>query len=283
MFRWLRKKIDNFNEVVTEGNYRLPPKSWGELITGIKPKLQLPATSEVAIGTTMIDTSKNLGERFFWGFGVAALGGLVALKWAALIFGTVGIGVYTLEYFQAKKSRNDVITEINYAGQKVKGTRADLYRLHRAQNMIMNITGNLGDSTMIDATHKVLESVKAERGRVEVLEGGRYKASKDAYSFTEPDFRLLVDDLPEFEDKSAIKIDGISLRKGWDGKAATPDDIINHLAALEESLPPEMREKLNQRLKREQPAAVKPAVEAPVVKPPVVEVPAAKPAAAAPT
>lgn len=267
MLQWMRKSMDNFNQVITEGNYRMPPMTWGRLITGIKPQLQLPATSEVAVGTTMIDTGKMLGEKFMWAFAVAALT-VSALKWAAIGFGVVGAAVYTAEYWRAKKSRNDEITEINFAGQKVKGTRADLYRLHMAQLRIMNIQDHLGASTTTtaDAICTVLETVKNERARVQVLDGGRYKASEAAYAFTEPDFRLLVDDLPEFEPKKPEANDNepvaepgainkISLRDGWDSKRVSADEIVERLAALQEALPPDVQEKLAQRLKNKPPAA----------------------------
>ena len=260
MFDWARRSVDNFNQVITEGNYRMPPMTWGRLITGIKPQLQLPATSEVAVGTTMIDTGKMLGEKFMWAFAVAALT-VSALKWAAIGFGVVGVAVYTGEYWRAKKSRNDEITEINFAGQKVKGTRADLYRLHMAQLRIMNISDHLASTngTAADAICQILETVKNERARVKVMEGGRYKASEAAYAFTEPDFRLLVDDLPEFEPKKEATNDnqtqpgglnGISLREGWDSKRVSADEIVERLAALEEALPADVKQKLDARLGR---------------------------------
>lgn len=248
VFRWLKNKLDQFNQVVSEGNYRLPPMTFVRLITGIKPKLELPATAEAAMGTSMIDTGKNLGERFLWAFSITALGGVVALKWAALGFGLAGIGVYSLEYIRAKKSREDEITEVNLAGQRVKGKRADLYRLHNAQVRVMNITDKLshGEETAGEAVRKILDSVKDERARVEVLDAGRYKASATAYEFTEPDFRF-VTEMPEFDDKSSVRIDSLSLRPGWDSQRASADEIVERLAALEESLPPELREKLEAR------------------------------------
>lgn len=277
MLNWLRNSIDTFNKVVSEGNYRRPQKTWSELITGIKPKLQLPATSEGAVGTTMLDTGKMLGERFLWGFGIAAVGGLVALKWAALIFFAAGATVYTVEYLQAKKTRNDVITEINAAGQKVKGTRADLYHLRRAQNLILNVADNPGDGTLAEATRKILEGVKEQRGRVTVVDPGRTK-NKDAYAFTEQDLRLM-EDMPEFEDKTGLRIDSISLKPAWDSKRASADEVVERLAALEESLPADIKAKLDLRLKRPQSAPEVKVVPAPVVE--VKAIPAA-PAAPAP-
>jgi len=271
MLKWLRKSVEKFNQVVSEGNYRRPQKTWMELITGIKPKLQLPATSEGAIGTTMIDAGKTFGDKFIWAFGISALGGIVALKWAAGIFLLAGIAVYAVEYIQAAKTRNDIITEVNAAGQKVRGTRADLYRLRRAQNQILNITDNPGETTLAEAKQKILDSVKEERTRITVEHPGRSKAAS-VYAFTEQDMRL-VEDIPEFEDKTGLRIDSISLKPAWDSKRATADEVVERLAALEESLPPDMREKLDQRLKRGAPevkavpAVTPPPPAAPVVPP----------------
>jgi len=269
MFKWLEKSIERFNKVVTEGNYRMPPMTFGRLIRGLKPQLQLPATSEVAVGTSMIDTGKMLGERFLWAFSIAALGA-VALKWAAIGFGLAGIGVYTLEYFRAKKSREDVINEINFAGQRVQGTRADLYRLHHAQLRIMNISNSMNaeSSSTADAIDAILDSVKEERGRVQVLDEGRYNAGSANYAFTEPDFRIMhtqtVDEKktkprkPRAETEVQIEpiavekpaFENLDLKAAWDSKRVTADDFVERLAELQEALPAEMQEKLKQRLSR---------------------------------
>lgn len=257
MFQWLGKSVDKFNQVVTEGNYRLPPMTWGRLIRGMKP--ELPATSEVAVGTTMIETGKSLGERFLWASAIAVLT-ISALKWAALGFAVVGLGVYTAEYFRAKKSREDEITEINFAGQRVVGKRADLYRLHRAQLRIMNISDSLNSATgtTAEAIRDILNSVKEERARVKVLDGGRYGAGKGAYAFSEPDFRLVLDEeeLPEPPVKPAdpaqtttpTQIADLSLRTGWDSRRCTADEFVDRLAALQEALPPDIADRLQERL-----------------------------------
>ena len=53
IFKRLGSIINKFNQVLAEGNYRVPPMTWGRLIRGsLKPEL-LPATSEVAVGTSM--------------------------------------------------------------------------------------------------------------------------------------------------------------------------------------------------------------------------------------
>lgn len=269
MFQWLQKSVERFNQVVTEGNYRMPPMTWGRLIRGLKPQLQLPATAEAAIGTSMIDTGKMLGERFLWAFTITALGA-VALKWAALGFGIAGIGVYTLEYFRAKKSREDVISEINPAGQRVQGTRADLCRLRHAQLRIMNITDTMSadSTTTADAIDSILDSVKEERKRVQVLDEGPHRAGASAYAFTEPDFRIMhiqgAGDRPKKPRKPKVKVepgtgtetgqkpaqplDGLDLKSAWDGKRMTAGDFVEQLAQLQEALPAGMQEQLRQRL-----------------------------------
>src|SRR5688572_30032252 len=87
MLTWLTKRVEKINEILAEGNYRVPPMSWGRLIKGMKP--ELPATSEVAVGTTMIDSGKSLGTRFMWASLIALLS-MNALMWAAVGFGAVG-------------------------------------------------------------------------------------------------------------------------------------------------------------------------------------------------
>lgn len=259
MFKWLEKKLDKYNQVVTEGNYRLPPMTWGRLLRGLKPELQLPATSEVAVGTSMIDTGKMLGEKFVWATIITAAT-LTTLKWAALGFAIIGSAVYTMEYIRAKKSREDVITEVNFAGQLVKGTRADLCRLQRAQLRIMNVSNNVDASSSVtaeEAVSNILRSVEEERKRVHVSDGGRYGADKKSYAFTEPGFRLVIDEskLPQHcEKEKAAKTSPASLREAWQGKRMTPDDVIETLAVMQESLPQDMAEKLQQRLQKK-PAA----------------------------
>ncbi|MEZ0224754.1 MAG: hypothetical protein ACAH83_09395 [Alphaproteobacteria bacterium] len=255
IFKRLGQTIDKFNKVLAEGNYRVPPMSWGRLVRGLKP--ELPATSEVAVGTTMIDYGKSLGNKFMWA-SIVALVSITAIKWAAIGFAALGVAVYTTEYFRAKKSREDEIVEINFAGQRIKGKRADLYRLNRAQLCIMNITTSLQGAeanTAADAIRTIVDTVKDERARVAVLDSGRYGAGKEAYAFTEPDFRLVLDEtaLPEKhkEEKAAASAFSpeTSLREAWAATRYNPDVIVDRMVALQESLPPEIMEKVNDRMK----------------------------------
>ena len=254
LFKRFGAAIDKFNQVLAEGNYRVPPMTWGRLVRGLKP--ELPATSEVAVGTTMIDYGKSLGSKFMWG-SVIALVSMTALKWAAIGFAAVGGVVYTGEYFRAKKAREDEIVEINFAGQRVKGKRADLYNLHRAQLRIMNVSSSLegaSASTTADAVQAILDTVKEQRQRVQVLDGGRYDAGKEAYAFSEPDFRLVLDEarLPQEPKPIPAPKEG-SLRAAWENKAGSADEIAEKFVALQEALPPEVMAKVNQRLNKNQP------------------------------
>lgn len=264
MFERLKRTVDKFNQTLVEGSYRLQPLTFLNLIRGLKP--ELPATSEVAVGTTMIDTSKSWGGKFLWGSAIALLS-MKTLMWAAIGLGVTGVGVYTMEYFRAKNARDDVLTEINFAGQRVQGKRSDLYRLHRAQLLIMNISSSLEGNqatTTADAIRRILDTVKDERARVEVMDSGRYGAGATAYAFSEPGFRLLqndgeeIDAVPEVTATAAAPANGHSLnahalRHAWDNKRVTPDEFVERLAALQEALPPDIAEKLQQRL-----AAIKP-------------------------
>jgi hypothetical protein len=257
IFKHLGNVINRFNDVLAEGNYRVPPMTWGRLIRGsLKPEI-IPATSEVAVGTSMIDYGKSLGSKFMWG-SVIALVSMTALKWAAIGFAAVGGAVYTAEYLRAKKSREDVIVEINFAGQRVKGKRADLYKLHRAQMNVMNISSSIDGattSTTAEAVQAIMESVKEERNRVTVLDSGRYNAGKEAYAFSEPDFRIVLESAPLPQEPKAMPApkEG-SLRAAWENKRYTADEIADRFIALEEALPPETLEKVNQqRQKKAQP------------------------------
>jgi hypothetical protein len=256
LFKHLGNVINKFNQVLAEGNYRVPPMTWGRLIRGsLKPEL-LPATSEVAVGTSMIDYGKSLGSKFMWGSAIALVS-MTALKWAAIGFALVGGVVYTGEYLRAKKSREEEIVEINFAGQRVKGKRADLYNLHQAQLRIMNISSSLegaNASTTSDAVNAILETVKNERAHVKVLDGGRYDAGKEAYAFSEPDFRIVLEQvhIPQ-EPKPIPPPKEGSLRAAWEGKRASPDELADKFIALQEALPPEVMEKVNQRLAKPKP------------------------------
>jgi hypothetical protein len=182
---------------------------------------------------------------------------MTAIKWAAIGFAAVGGAVYTLEYLQAKKRREDEIVEINFAGQRVKGKRADLFRLHQAQMRVMNISSSLEGAramTTAEAIHSILESVKEERSRVTVLDSGRYSAGKDAYAFSEPDFRIVLEQAKQVEEPKPFPVpkEG-SLREAWENKRYSPDEIAERFVALQESLPPEVLDKVSQRLQKTQP------------------------------
>ena len=120
---------------------------------------------------------------------------------------------------------------------------------------MMNISASVdgeGVKTTADAIRNILDSVKEERARVEVLDGGRYFAGKKAYAFSEPGFRLL--ETEKEDDSVAVAVPGIratpSLKTAWDNKRMTADEFIDRLADLQDSLPQDMAEKLNDRLQQ---------------------------------
>jgi hypothetical protein len=246
MYKLLRKKVDQYNQVLEEGTYRAKPMTLMSLVRGLQPDLRLPETTEAAFGTQIIEQGKSLGSKFLWGSALL-LASMGALMWGALALGTAGIAIYALEYRHAKRARENLIAEINFAGQRVQGRRADLCQLHRAQLRIMNISSSLDASsaaTTNDAVNAILESVKDARSRVKILDGGRLGAGKEAYGFSEPDFHLFG----QAEPQPVQLPEPGSLRAAWAGKKLTPDEVVDSIVALHEALPSDLARRVNERL-----------------------------------
>lgn len=201
----------------------------------------------------MISTSRSFGKRMMWASAVALLS-MNFLAWAALGLGAIGASFIALEYIQCRRHRGDVINEINFAGQHVEGKRSDLCRLHMAQVRIMNLASAFKPASLestSDTVQEIIDSVAAERKRVKILAVGRYDADSEAYDFSEPGIKLVNDKKnPAHATRSAVS-SVPSLKSAWDGRRYTEDEVIEHLARLEQALPPAMQEKLKQRLARQ--------------------------------
>ncbi|MCC7037864.1 MAG: hypothetical protein IT560_11245, partial [Alphaproteobacteria bacterium] len=121
----LLKKIGDFYEdfytTLAEGHYRAEPLT---IWTLIKPpaKQKMPGTSPVEVGTRMLDTSQMVGKRFMWASIFAALS-IKTLTTTAIGFGVAGVSLLALEYRRSKSAAAETITEVNFAGQTVTGTR----------------------------------------------------------------------------------------------------------------------------------------------------------------
>ena len=248
MLQKLRQAYEKMEQTLAEGNYRSGPNSlWGRLL-GKKDPI-IPETTEIAVGATMIGTSRIWGVRLLWTAAVAVLS-VHFVAWTAFAIGAIGAGVLATEYVHCARARKDVITEVNFAGQKVEGTRADLCRLHMAQVRIMNLA-NAFQPASAETTHEtvqqIMDSVKAESRRVKVIDAGRYDADRNAYDFSEPGIKL-VNDRNNPDHDARAKVAAVpSLKDAWEQRRLTEDEVVDHLAALERALPPTLQEKLAKR------------------------------------
>lgn len=274
----LKALSDHFFQTLTEGHYRAEPRPFWALLKPAKKK-ELPETPELTVGSKMWGTSTTVGKRFLWASVYAILSMKTMLTTAVGLAG-VAAGLFGLEYYRAKQASRETITEVNFAGQKVEGTRADLCRLYQAQIKIMNLTTSFKLASLestYDTIQNIIDSVAEERKRVKIIDKGRYGARASRYEFSEPGIKLVGDDdglmtplrnLPA----NTTQLSDMSLKPSFD-KAAPYDEqaIVDRLAALHEALPPHITTRIEEQLAaRREMLAVKAAVEeiAPVAPPP---------------
>ena len=131
MFRKLLAAYDHFHQTLVEAHYNAESKTLWNFI--FRKKKEVPEAAQLVAGNKMFDlSSKILSKKYVW----APILAIVSLKvqiGLLIGLGTIGAGLVGLEYYRCTKVREDVITEVNFVGQTVRGKRADLCRLHRAQ------------------------------------------------------------------------------------------------------------------------------------------------------
>lgn len=244
VFQKLKQAYDHFHQTLEEGHYRAEPMSiWSNWFKPSVPK-KLPETPQVAIGTRMLGTAEKLGNRFLWASIFAVLS-IKSLMTTGIALAAAGVGFFGIEYYRCRKAGDDVITEVNFAGQTVQGARRDLCRLFKAQAKLMNLTAAFKQASMAstsDTVRDILDSVKDERSRVKVLDRGRYSAKAHVYDFSEPEIKLVNEPGEVFA--PALPADS-SLRAAWENKRE--DEVVEKIIALEQALPPHIVEKLRQR------------------------------------
>lgn len=245
----IRRPVEKFQQTVLEANYNAQPRTLWSLISG--EKRDLPDTTPLAVGNRMIDTSQTVGKRFLWAAAFAALS-TKTLMMAAIVLGVTGGAMFALEYYRARRDSEDIITEVNFAGQKVEGKRADLCRLYQAQMKIMNLGSSFKQASLestSDTIQKILEQVAGERKRVRILDAGPYGAYKDAYDFSRPQVALVDHDGGERNRISRnppprLIHDIKPLRQSFARKHARADEIVEKLDALHKSLPVHLRRRV---------------------------------------
>lgn len=208
----LRARYDHFETTLEEAHYHAAPRSVFDLFKSDKKRL--PETTPLQVSTRMIGTSETVGKRFVWGAIFAALS-IKTLALASVVLAATGLGILAAEYKRAKRMREDIITETNFAGQQVQGRRADLCRLHKAQVKIMNLGASFKKASMestTDTIRNIIDSVADERARVIILDKGRYNTLPDMYDFSRPAVHLVnQDERMTDEPASVFKKDTVRL------------------------------------------------------------------------
>ncbi len=251
-----RAGYDNFHLRIAEGNYRVKPKSLWTLITGqgSKPEIDVAATK---FGGAMMDTGRSFGKRMMWASAIALVS-MQAMVWVAGGIALAGAGLFVLEFVQSRRAGREIIREVNFAGQHIEGTRADLYHLHNAQEKIMNLGGTFAQASMestSETIERIISSVADNAARVKVVDAGRYNAGCEGYEFSEPGIKL-VKDRPAppsiFHAQTTTPatthaLADMSVKSTFDAAAAyTPEEVAKRFLALEEALPADAMAKVNE-------------------------------------
>ncbi len=253
LFKKIGAAYEDFYSTLAEGHYRAEPLTVWTLIKP-PPKQKMPGTSPVEVGTRMIDTSQMVGKRFMWASIFAALS-IQTLTTTAIGLGVAGASLLALEYKRSRTAGRETITEVNFAGQTVTGTRADLYRMHRAQEMIMNLNGSFKQASMestTDTINRIIDSVKEQRARIKVVEGGRFGAKTGVYEFSEPAIKLVADDDGVKVSRPVIHAPAFvndNLKSSFDRAAQISEqEVVERMIALHEALPPHLASEVEKRM-----------------------------------
>lgn len=229
----IKRGFEHFHQTLQEGHYGADKTSmWSFLF---KPKEADDEAAPVAASSKLIKmTSKALSTKYFIPALLAVLS--VQMQMATLVgIAVLAGGVLAGEYLRCRRLRNQIITEVNVAGQKVTGTRADLCRLHRAQASILNLSSSFRQASLEstgDTINDIIASVSAESARVTIENGGHYGAGTAGYAFSRQTLGL-VNAQPEVVPQTEI----------------SRDDVVGRLLALEKSLPDGLREQFQKALK----------------------------------
>lgn len=235
-----------------EGHYKSKYSSPIGTILGKKKKDDSTAPG-MLVSSKMLDSASKSAEKYFW-IGIAAL-----LTAKGYIFGTFalavgGMGFVTREYRKAKKSRTEQITETNFSGQVVRGRRADLYHLHKAQEDLLRLESHFKRASMesrIDTVRDILGKVENLKHHVEVIDAGPYPGSSTTqYSFSKSAY-LVIDDMYFGRAGNDNSLTGLDLKSAWDN-VANKNDVVEKLVALQQTLPPDIIAEVNARVAQRQ-------------------------------
>lgn len=247
--------IDNYEAVLREGDYQTDSRSVLDRLFSSRRRDSLDSAHAI-VSSLSRNATKEIFKRIIVTSAIVALASNAIYVGIACGAATLLISAY--QYNRAKKSRNDVIEELNVAGQHVKGTRGDLCRLRVAQEQITNITDGFRPGmmkTVSDVQNDIVRGVSAERARVTVINNGKYNADVELYDFSEKEMKLMnyVSDLPQrkrsedSERPTATDFSKLDLAKAWEGKRAQPlseAEIVNGLVAIHLSISDSMQQEV---------------------------------------
>lgn len=249
----LKNAYEHFNQVLVEGHYGADqPSIWSLLLSKSKDEADAPP---LMAGNKMFKMSSSMLSKKYVIPPVIAVLSLQLQMAAVAVIGLMGAGLLTFEYMRCLRLREEVITEINMAGQTVRGTRADLSRLHRAQASIMNLASSFRPASVentSDTLSDILNTVEAERKRVQVLDSGHYDAGLAFYNFSRQSLELVVLGEHRLTGGRSVPVSEPLPRPGYLKEAfANPlsaEDVVNRMLALESALPDDLRSKFRRQL-----------------------------------
>lgn len=222
MFSSLREIYRNYRETLEDGRYGAAQSGFWSHMFG-KAKDQLPdAKSTIAKHLPLL--TKLSGFKMLWTAAIATVS-LTNVIWGGLALVGSALSFGAIEYFRCKRAREQLMTEENFAGQTVRGRRGDLSRLHKAQQKIVTLASTFNNAASPEANAEiaaVIDSVKDARSRILVINDGPVIENSGRYEFFQPHVKK-----PE--------------------PAPLPPLPPLPLVALEEALPPQMREKVHSR------------------------------------
>src|SRR5262249_15967447 len=143
MFRKMKQMYGDFRQTLEDGHYCAEGGSfWSDLFGELKEKL--PPLPKIQMLKKLPMLGKLLKSKIVWtgGFGAMWIESVVA---GAITLAAAGISFYAMEYVRCRHSREQIISEVNFAGQTVRGRRKDLSRLHKAQEKILSLSDAFND------------------------------------------------------------------------------------------------------------------------------------------
>lgn len=193
MLALLREKYLDFRRALAEGHYSGHAHPADDLFRDAGDT----ETADQKAGNASFNLAIMVGGDVLLG-AVAAATSLTFLGAAAAIIAVTGTAFYAREYLRCKKAAHETICETNFAGQHVEGERGALYRLHKAQARIVDLSVEFGNArasnlkgALDDEISRIVEKSSPDAAHVHVLDEGTHHAGKARYAFVRPSLHVV--------------------------------------------------------------------------------------------